>query len=291
MGENSTIEWTHHTFNPWWGCTKVSPGCDHCYAEAWAKRTGFSDIWNAPARRRLSEKYWEQPYRWNQQAERDGLRRRVFCASMADVFDADGLPAEREWLWQIIEETAHLDWLLLTKRIGNAPKMLPERWLERPRPNVWIGATVVNQAEVDRDVPKLLATPAAIRFLSCEPLLEEIGLGEHLFGPEEPCAQCPKDIDCECGWKTRQELGLPSIGWVIVGGESGAGARPFVLGWGKQLVHECRMASVPVFVKQVGARPVNREGERCPRILDRKGKLMEEWPEELRVREFPRSTP
>ena len=133
MGERSTIEWTHHTFNPWWGCTKVSPACDNCYAEAWARR--FSVRWGAgQVRRMASDRTWAEPLKWNAKAERDRVRRRVFCASMADVFDNDGeqLEGARTFLWELIEMTPALDWLLLTKRIGNAVRMLPARWLARP---------------------------------------------------------------------------------------------------------------------------------------------------------------
>lgn len=285
------IEWAHYSWNPWWGCTKVSPGCDNCYAEAWARR--FSVRWGAGQERRLaSERTWNEPMKWNANAQRDGVRRRVFCASMADVFDNDGerLNAARDWLWELIEETPHLDWLLLTKRIGNAVGMLPPRWLQQPPANMWLGATIVNQEEADRDIPKLLSAPARVRFLSCEPLLEDLDLSNHIYGPDEPCESCPKDIDCDCYFSTRRELNLPAIDWIIVGGESGSQARPFTLGFAKEIVRQCKYASIPVFIKQLGARPVNREGERCPAVHDRKGAVMEEWPEELRIRQFPEIT-
>lgn len=279
MGENSAIEWTTHTFNPWVGCTKISVGpqgaCEHCYAESWAKRTGNAALW-AGSRRRTTPANWRQPLKWNAEAERAGVRPRVFCASLADVFDNDVPDSWRLALWELIAATPHLDWLLLTKRIGNAARMLPvmdstqpgyRPWNQRwPWPNVWLGATVATQEEADRDIPKLLATPAAVRFLSCEPLLG------------------PIDLSRLIRWGNGY---LTMVQWVIVGGESGPRARPFVLGWGKDIVRQCREAAVACFVKQVGARPVNREGERCPHIRDPKGKVMEEWPEELRVREFP----
>lgn len=281
MGENSSIEWTDHTFNPWVGCTKVSPGCDHCYAEGWAKRSGLV-TWGS-TRRRTSEANWRQPLRWNAEAERAGVRRRVFCASLADVFDND-VPAEwRRDLFHLIEATPALDWLLLTKRIGNVRRLLmpldASEWLPE---NAWLGITVVNQEEADRDIPKLLETQTRVRFLSCEPLLGPLSLGKISVAGHGW-------YDCLEGWRECSDWGGREnlIDWVIVGGESGSGARPFTLGWGKDIVRQCRAARVPVFVKQVGANPVNREGERCPHIRDRKGKVMEEWPEELRVREFP----
>lgn len=179
MAENTKIEWAHHTFNPWVGCTKVSPACDHCYAEAWAKRTGNGHLWNDGERRRTSEATWRLPLKWNREAEERGIRYRVFCASLADVFD-NVVPDEwRGDLLRLIRQTPHLDWLLLTKRIGNARHML-ERTLSAGHlwhwPNVWLGITVVNQDEADRDVPKLLSTPARVRFLSLEPLLGPVDL-------------------------------------------------------------------------------------------------------------------
>lgn len=161
MGENSAIEWTDHTFNPWWGCTKVSPGCDHCYAEAFANRLmAAAHLWDGN-RRTFHAQHWANPIRWNKAAERQGKRSKVFCASMADVFDKDGPARERLDLWDLIEDTPHLDWLLLTKRVSNVRKLLPEAWLESPRPNVWIGISVVTQDEADRDIPRLLQVPAA----------------------------------------------------------------------------------------------------------------------------------
>jgi protein gp37 len=133
MAQNSKIEWTDHTFNPWVGCTNVSPGCDHCYAEAWSKRSGLVK-WGKNPRRRTSEAYWRAPMKW-QAASRsfsiqNGRRQRVFCASLADVFENK---ADAEWrsdLFQLIAATPALDWLLLTKRPQNIEKMLPKSWPE-----------------------------------------------------------------------------------------------------------------------------------------------------------------
>lgn len=220
MAENSKIEWTDHTFNPWVGCTKVSPACDHCYAESWAKRTGNPDLWNG-SRRRTTEANWRKPLKWNREAEGAKRRPRVFCASLADVFDNAVEQSWREDLWSLIAETPNLDWLLLTKRIGNAQGMLPYWWGDG-WPNVWIGATVVTQAEADRDIPKLVAIPASVRFLSCEPLLEPI---QHRF---------------------------PGVDWVIVGGESGPHARPSHPDWFRSLRDQCVAAGVPYLHKQNG---------------------------------------
>jgi protein gp37 len=184
MGENTTIEWTAtvtadgrtlpgYSFNPWVGCLKVSPGCDHCYAEGWAKRSGLV-TWGGP-RRRTSIANWGKPIRWDREAAAAGVRKRVFCASLADVFDNEVPSLWREDLWELIEDTPNLDWLLLTKRIGNAKGMLPANWGDGYA-NVMLGASIVNQDEADRDIVKLLALPARVRFLSCEPLLGPINL-------------------------------------------------------------------------------------------------------------------
>ena len=168
MSANSAIEWTDHTFNPWWGCQKVGPGCDHCYAETLDKRTGGQHWGPGAERRRTSVKNWHDPVRWNKQADaffaEHGRRQRVFCASMADVFDNAVDPQWRDDLFALILATPNLDWLLLTKRIGNVGNMLPVPFdFDKHYPNVWIGATIVNQEEADRDIPKLLAVTAAQR--------------------------------------------------------------------------------------------------------------------------------
>lgn len=183
MAENSKIEWTHHTFNPWIGCQKVGPGCDHCYAETWDAR-GLQQRetrWGPhAARTRTSAANWRKPLKWDREAATAGERRRVFCASLADVFDnhPSVLPEWRGDLWELIARTPNLDWMLLTKRPGNIANMLPVPF--RLYPNVWLGCTVVNQAEADRDIPKLLAVPAAVRFLSMEPLLGPVDLRAHV---------------------------------------------------------------------------------------------------------------
>lgn len=252
MGATTKIEWTDSTFNPWWGCERISPACDHCYAASWAKRSGEANLWEGE-RRRTSAENWKQPVKWNRQHDaffaEHGRRRRVFCASMADVFDNAVDAKWRSDLFQLIEATPNLDWLLLTKRIGNVKHLCAgvSSW-----PNVWLGATVANQEEADRDIPKLLATPARVRFLSIEPMLEEIDLTPWLWGRSEPCADCPEDIDCECGAHTRKDLKLPAIDWVIVGGESGAGARPMHQAWPRSIREQCAGAGVPFLFKQWG---------------------------------------
>ncbi|MDP4022956.1 DUF5131 family protein [Methylobacterium sp. NEAU 140] len=162
MAEFSAIEWTTHTFNPWWGCTKVGPGCDHCYAETFDRRVGGSH-WGAGSPRRLV-KDWSGPRKWNAAAEHTGERPWVFCASMADVFDNEAPPEWRNRLWSLVRECRNLRWQFVTKRIGNAPKMLPDDWAENFG-HCGLLATIVNQEEADRDIPKLLTTPAAWRGL------------------------------------------------------------------------------------------------------------------------------
>lgn len=234
MGENTKIEWAHHTFNPWYGCQKVGHGCDHCYAEGWAKRSGLVQWGPGTERRRSSAANWRKPLAWNTAAERLGIRYRVFCASLADVFD-NAVPADwRRDLFDLIARTPRLDWLLVTKRVGNVGNMLPVPFdFDHIYPNVWIGISVVNQEEADRDIPKLLDVPARVRFLSMEPLLGPVDLSDHLA--------------CLCGM-----CGGEHLDWVIVGGESGPGARPMQPDWVRSIRDQCDAMSVPFLFKQWG---------------------------------------
>jgi protein gp37 len=158
MGAVTKIEWCHHTFNPWWGCTQVNPLCDHCYAmmldARWFKRAHWGP---GAARRYFNDKYWAQPLEWDRRGSVASSRRRVFCASMADVSDNDADPAVRDRLWGLIRQTPNLDWLLLTKRIGNASKMLPADWGDG-YPNVWLIVSV-DQAALDRDASETSLHP------------------------------------------------------------------------------------------------------------------------------------
>jgi len=245
MAERTGISWTDSTFNPWIGCTKVSPGCDHCYAEALMDHRMHRVQWGPQGERsRTSKSNWAQPLRWEREHEaffaEHGRRRRVFCASLADVFD-NQVPAHwRRDLFDLIEATPRLDWLLLTKRIGNARALYGEAYLDSARPwpkHVWLGASIVNQEEADRDIPKLLAVPAARRFLSCEPLLGAISF-EGLFAR-------PNRVND--GTNALQELD-----WVIVGGESGQQARPMHPDWARSLRDQCAATGVAFFFKQWG---------------------------------------
>lgn len=246
MGANSKIEWTTHTFNPWWGCVKVSPGCANCYAETFSKRTGH-DVWG-PAkttpRRQLSEAHWQKPLAWNDAAKATGGRARVFCASMADVFeDHPGVTEARARLWALIDRTQHLDWQLLTKRPENVMRMIPGAWKDGLPSHVWIGASVEDQQRANERIPRLLTIPARIRFLSCEPLLGPVDFSRV---PDPYAAKHahhhPLYVD-----------GGPCIHWVIVGGESGPGARPVHPDWARSLRDQCQAAGVPFFFKQWGA--------------------------------------
>lgn len=284
MGKNSSIEWCTHTFNPFIGCTKISDGCKFCYAEAiMDKRWGKVQWGPQGERKRTSPAYWRQPLRWNEEAKAAGRRPRVFCGSLCDVFEdrhgIDPLSLWRAQLWQLISDTPNLDWLLLTKRPENALRMLPKHW--RPLPNnIWIGTSVENQETADKRIPDLLKTPAAVRFLSCEPLLGPINLGRAV-GCGYYCDEAVGHVD-HAFWTP----GIASpIHWVIVGGESGPHARPFEVMWAVDLMGQCADADVPFFWKQMGDHLIDRHGERIR--LKAKGGDWSEWPEELRHREFP----
>ena len=242
MSENSAIEWTHHTFNPWWGCIEVSPACDNCYARTFAKRVG-QKVWGPAGetpRRFFSGKHWAEPLKWDQKAADADERHRVFCASMADVFEQNAdLDVHRESLWYLIESTPHLDWLLLTKRPQNIRRMVPPAWLERPRHNVWYGTTVENQHYADQRIPILLDVPAAVRFLSMEPLLGPVNL--------EPWLVTYDGVHGE-PWGLRGDLH-----WIITGGESGPGFRAADPDWYRSLRDQCSEAGVAFLFKQWSA--------------------------------------
>lgn len=275
MAETTGIEWADHTFNPWIGCTKVSPACDHCYAEDWAKRFK-GPVWGKE-RRRTSAANWRQPLKWNREAPAfraiHGRAPMVFCASLADVFD-NQVPEEwRRDLWELIDATPDLTWLLLTKRPQNIRKMLPEinntLLCGRPYlPNVWLGTTVENQAEADRRIPHLLSVPAAKRFLSCEPLL----------GPVDLTA-IPR-LQAE-GFMRPLDGRFNRIDWIIAGGESGRAARPSHPDWFRGLRDQCAGAGVPFLFKQwgewVGSSRENTLGVRAEGYVHPEGRKAP-WP-------------
>ncbi|MDZ4282781.1 MAG: phage Gp37/Gp68 family protein [Hydrogenophaga sp.] len=285
MSANSKIEWTDHTFNPWIGCTKVSPACDNCYAEVSTPSRTLGVTWGADQeRRRTSPSNWAMPLRWNAQAEafqaQHGRRQRVFCASLADVFDNKVPQLWRTALFALINDTPNLDWLLLTKRIGNAARMLredpPEGIDMALLKNLWLGATICNQEEADRDIPKLLRVPAAKRFLSMEPLLSLVDARRYLarhcerhpgaLEPDGKCEVCEGRGIWGLGDEPLTEAEKapirPGLDWVIVGGESGTHARPMHPDWARDLRDQCVTAGVSFLFKQWGEwLPINQQDE------------------------------
>ena len=225
MGEKSKIEWTDHTFNPWIGCQKVSPGCDHCYAEAMMDHRYGRVTWGPHGeRKRTSVANWRKPRQWAKAA--NGTRQRVFCASLADVFDNKAPDGARGDLFDLIRSTPELDWLLLTKRPENIRKMLPADWGDGWA-SVWLGTTCENQANYDRRWPILSAVPAAVRFISYEPAIGELG---YVWGKPD---------------------------WIICGGESGAGARFMEPAWARTVRDQCAASDIAFFMKQMtGKKPI-----------------------------------
>ncbi|KJK17748.1 phage Gp37Gp68 [Burkholderiaceae bacterium 16] len=251
MSENTKIEWTDATFSPWIGCSKVSPACDHCYAEVSTPARALGVTWGAKEERhRTSAGNWKLPLRWNAQHGEfftaHGRRRRVFCASLADVFD-NAIGAQWRFdLLRLIIETPNLDWLLLTKRIGNVFRLVSDvrshDWLAG-RDNVWLGATICNQEEADRDIPKLLAVKARVRFLSMEPLPGPVDVFSAMTG--------------ELLHTSGDDYEPGAIDWVIASGESGASARPMHPDWAASLRDQCAAAGVPFLFKQWGEHAPN----------------------------------
>lgn len=354
MGAETKIEWCDKTFNPWRGCTKVSAGCANCYAETFSGRNPkVLGVWGPNGTRVVAaESQWREPLKWNKEAELAAElfraaggdasepgsvqykgrtlvyagRPRVFCASLADVFEdwrgdmllSNGNVAGREIagggmmkltmqdvrarLFDLIDATPNLDWLLLTKRPENILNMMPGAgWVDDThraipvRANVWFGTSAENQEAADARIPHLLKVPAAVRFLSCEPLLGPVDIRRWLA-----LGHCPTcRSDCFVGPPGGPGCGgcadsnaRRALNWVIVGGESGPGARPMQLEWARSLVQQCKAANVACFVKQLGARPLTQLGVNDGHpahwpVADPKGSDPDEWPEDLRVRQFP----
>lgn len=290
MAENTKIEWADATVNHWAGCTKVSPACDHCYAERMAKRL-WGIEWGAGQPRKQYTSSRDMLEALDRKARRLGRPMRVFHNSLSDFFDNEVPGAWRAKALQAMKDTPNLIHLLLTKRIGNASSMLDEAvelmdtgmgvWAPSVFKNVWIGATVVNQEEADRDIPKLLAVPAEKRFLSIEPLLGAIDLRNLNSGRETNEFDCLAPDICDVaikGWTgtsptweedfeewfgVRPESVHPGdpmhkrIDWVIVGGESGPGARPIHPEWARSIRDQCVAAGVAFFFKQWGEYALN----------------------------------
>ena len=220
MAEHTNISWTNHTHNPWIGCQKVSAGCDNCYAEALTERYGWTQWGPHGVRKRTSAANWRKPLAWNKAAQAAGQRRRVFCASLADVFDNQAPPGARDDLFDLIRQTPMLDWQLLSKRPENMDRCLPNDW---PLVNAWLGVTAENQDRYNHRWRILREIPAAVRFISYEPAIGPVSIGHDT---------------------------LPD--WIIIGGESGPGARTMNPAWARQVKDECLTAQVPVFMKQWG---------------------------------------
>jgi protein gp37 len=324
MSTNTGIAWTDHTFNGWWGCQKVAQGCANCYAEVHAGRFYGRPIWGPAAtteRRIMSDTNWNAPLKWDQESrehfELNGTRRRVFAMSMADALeDHPALVEPRKRFVALVENTPFLDWQILTKRPENHPMF---GWEHGWPSNVWFGASMATQAEVLRNVPLLLNSPALVRFVSCEPIIEALDLRPFLAAIPG-CKMCR-----HCGYRTNraEEVSCPNaefedvrlvpdvgIDQVIAGGESAqrGRCRDCNIAWLEDLLEQCRDAGSAFFLKQMGSRAwtdnVNRwdfpdddlefesDGKHTASAFvhfkDPKGADPAEWPEHLRVQEFPR---
>ena len=245
MGANTKIEWATHTFNPWVGCTKVSPACTNCYAERDMSNKKNGVIWGAGnPRQRTTPANWNKPIQWNKNAEYDYInwqdetnlgkdlgqfnRQSVFCASLSDVFDDEVDNKWRDDLFTLINNCPHLDWLLLTKRPQNIAKMIPKDWFVKTRHNVWLGTSVENQSYAEDRIPELLKVPAAVHFISCEPLLHEIDITKLCKGYEY------------------------NLDWIIAGGESGPKARSMNPKWVRSLRDQSIANNIKFLFKQWG---------------------------------------
>ena len=271
MGEYTKIAWADSSWNPWIGCSHAGSGCDHCYAEAQNKfRKWNGGTWGNTAPRQVtSDIYWGHPVSWNSKAlagrcGKDGKHWLVFAGDMCDIFDHLGNNDVRARMWELIRETPYLTWMILTKRPQNIPTFLPADWGNGYH-NVWLGASVENRKNGYPRIDALRTVPATLRFVSCEPLLEDIS-----------------DVD------------LTGIHWAIVGGESGAQARPFDLDWARAIKLQCREFSVRYYLKQLGSRPI-QNGVAFPLSQrmqsgskDTHGVLLENFPADLRIQQWPK---
>lgn len=243
MGENSEISWTDHTFNYWIGCTEVpdSPACQGCYARDLSNFHGWAKWGKGEPRYLTSKSNRSKPFFWDKKAARLGIRYRVFCSSLSDIFDSEIRAEWRADLFKIIANTPNLDWLILTKRPTNILKMLPDDWGEG-YPNVWLGTSVENQHWADRRIPALLGVRAKVRFLSCEPLTGHVCLN-FLTGNYKDDAENKRRVF---------QTYIDGIHWVIAGGFSGPLATPMHPEWVRSLRDQCVRAGVPFHFKQWG---------------------------------------
>lgn len=304
MTTDSKIAWTDHTWNCWWGCTKVHAGCVNCYAENTDHRWGGGH-WGPNAPRRLIKGEWTKPDRWNREARAAGRPARVFASSMCDVFEKfDGsvvdvrgvvqagvtLAQLRARMWPIMERSTWLRWLLLTKRPENIMGMVPESWRARggwPE-HVWTGTSPCDQRTADKCIPALLRVPGR-HFLSCEPMLGAVDLEK--AGAVWPGACGCTEPDCRGPLPDpvcRGTGAVSAIDWVIIGGESEqhGECRGFPVEAARVLSAQCVAAGVPVFWKQFGSLPrgLGMAGVQVPFTVDgqplraHKGEDPAEWP-------------
>lgn len=232
MGEETAISWTDHTHNHWWGCTKIAPGCDNCYAAAFDARFG-GNYWDPKQKPRLTaQSNRNKPLKWNAKAEKDGKRMKVFCGSMMDWCDNKVPDQWRDNLFELIKATPMLDWQLLTKRATLIKKCLPDDWGDG-YDNVWLGVTCEDMEYGYPRIDELRKIPAKVRFISAEPLLERL-----------------KNIDKHYKF----------IDWIIVGGESGSNYRDMEIDWAEYLVAGSETLGIPVWFKQWGGNTKNKGG-------------------------------
>ncbi len=274
MGTDSAIGWTDHTFNPWQGCSHVSPGCENCYAEALGKRTGRVE-WGDDAERVVtSPAYWRNPEKWDRAAEAAGRPALVFCASLADVFeDRPELRRPRSELFHLAAETKNLRWLLLTKRPENVLRLVPSRWRASWPSNVAVGTTTEDQQRADERIPHLLEVRqlAPMVFLSAEPLLGYVKLLPEWLAPRviacrrgstTPEHGSPAHVaELELFRAVGRKLGWAGIDWIIAGGESGPGHRPLDVDHARYLRDQAGAAAIPFFFKQHGGRTPTAGGD------------------------------
>lgn len=319
MGDKSKIEWTEATWNPVRGCSVISEGCRNCYAMSVAARfSGEGQAYEGLAYRNGSGAHWTGKVRLIEQHLEDPLRwkrpRRIFVISMSDLFH-ESIPDEWiESIFAVMLRARRHTFQVLTKRPARMldfmnrnstggrllhlagelnHKGVDEESGEWPRKNIWLGVSVEDQKTADERIPLLLQTPAAVRWISAEPLLGPIDL-ESLTGLVGEKYQVLNPILCS------GDSNRPAIDWVVVGGESGAGARPFDLAWARSIVQQCKAAGVAVFVKQLGSKAesipdrISYRGSKTPKpdgfyrhLSNSKGGDINEWPEDLRVREYP----
>ena len=259
MGDITNIAWTDKTHNEWIGCQKVTEAeCGDCYALRWANRHGM-DVWGGlfTSGRHLTQTH-NNPRKWNREAQEQGRRFKVFCASLSDVFEPHPQVAQaRRRLWALIEETPFLEWQLLTKRPKFIRTLVPQSWLQAWPANVWIGTSVGTQAAAEKRIPYLFDLAAPVAFLSCEPLIEPVTLAPFLS---------PNVIN-----------------WIICGGYSGKEHRPMQLAWARRLRDECQQYQVAYFMKQLGSVYAREHS-----LRNWKGEDIAEFPEDLQIQEFPR---